>query len=138
MGDKKPRLLSGGNPQIPKGDGPDPVRAYIEAMPEWKRPIGEKLDGLIESAIPDVVKAVRWNQPMYGTDGSTWLLSFRCYTHYVQVAFFRGTSLDPMPPKASKHEEVRYLDIHEDDEIDEAQLTAWFEQSAALPGASLT
>ena len=133
----KPRLLSGGNPQIPKGDGEGPVRDYVAAMPGWKSKIGERLDALLSKTIPDVRKAVRWNQPFYGTDGETWLVAFRCYTEYVQVQFLKGSSLDPQPPKASKHEEVRYLDIYEDDELDEKQLRSWFEQSAKLPGAKL-
>lgn len=133
----QPRLLSGGNPQIPKGDGDAPVQKYISAMPEWKQGVGRLLDDLIIEAIPDVKKAVKWNQPFYGTDGETWLLSFRCYTKYVQVAFHRGSSLNPIPPKASKHEEVRYLDIYEDDAIDEAQLTDWFRQSSMLPGEKM-
>lgn len=135
--DGGPRLLSGGNPQIPKGDGDGPVRDYIAAMPAWKHAIGQRLDELIVDAIPDVRKAVKWNQPFYGTDGETWSLSFRCYTHYVQVQFLKGTSLDPIPPKASKHDEVRYLDIREEDEVDEEQLRSWFEQSGRLPGAKM-
>lgn len=138
MSDKNaPKLLSGGNPQIPKGDGPGPVRDYIAAMPEWKQEIGQRIDELIEQAIPQVKKSVKWNQPFYGTDGETWLLSFRCFTHYVQIAFHRGSSLQPVPPKAAKHEEVRYLDIKMDDELNETQLLSWFEQSAALPGMKL-
>lgn len=133
----KPRLLSGGNPQIPKGDGEQPVRDYIAAMPGWKSKVGERLDALLSETIPDVRKAVRWNQPFYGTDGETWLVSFRCYTEYVQIQFLKGSSLDPEPPKASKHDEVRYLDIYEDDELDEMQLRSWFTQSAKLPGAKL-
>jgi hypothetical protein len=39
-----------------------------------------------------------------------------------------------MPPKASKHKEVRYLDIREDDELDEDQLRSWIEQASRLPG----
>lgn len=132
-----PKLLSGGNPQIPKGEGNEPVQAYISAMPEWKRAVGERLDALIERTVPDVQKAVKWNQPFYGSGDGGFFLSFRCYTKYVQVQFLRGTSLDPMPPKGSKHPEVRYLDIHEDDEIDEAQLTSWIEQASALPGESM-
>lgn len=132
-----PRLLSGGNPQIPKGDGDGPVRDYIAAMPGWKHAIGRRLDELIVEAIPGVRKAVRWNQPHYGTDGETWLLSFRCYTHYVQVQFLKGTSLDPVPPKASKHPEIRYLDIREDDDLDEGRLRSWFVQSSKLPGVKL-
>jgi hypothetical protein len=131
-----PKLLSGGNPQIPKGDGDGPVRDYIAAMPEWKKGVGQRLDDLITEALPEVRKAVRWNQPFYGQDDG-WFLSFRCYTRYVQLQFLKGTSLDPVPPKVSKHEEVRYLDVHEDDELDEGQLRSWIEQSSRLPGAQL-
>lgn len=130
----EPRLLSGGNPQIPKGEGDAPVQAYIAAMPGWKRPLGERLDALIARTVPGVHKAVKWNQPFYGFEGEGWFLSFRCYSRYVQLAFFRGASLEPPPPKASKHPEVRYLDIHEDDVVDEAQLTSWIEQASRLPG----
>ena len=132
-----PKLLSGGNPQIPKGDGNGPVQAYIAAMPGWKRDIGKHLDELIVRTVPDVKKAVRWNQPFYGPAGDGWFLSFRCYTNYVQVSFLKGTSLEPMPPKESKHAEVRYLDIHEDDDIDEAQLRSWIKQASELPGEPL-
>jgi len=133
-----PKLLSGGNPQIPKGDGDAPVQAYLAAMPEWKRPIGERLDDLVVRTVPGVRKAVRWNQPYYGAPGAeTWFLSFRCYARYVQLQFLQGTSLDPVPPKASKHPEVRYLDIHEGDELDEGQLVRWVEQASRLPGSAL-
>jgi hypothetical protein len=132
-----PRLLSGGNPQIPKGEGNAPVKAYIAAMPGWKRRVGRRLDDLIVRTVPDVHKAVKWNQPFYGVEDGSWFLAFRCYTAFVQVQFFRGTSLDPVPPKASKHDEVRYLDIHEDDELDEAQLRSWIEQASALPGETV-
>lgn len=134
---KKPKLLSGGNPQIPKGEGNGPVQDYLAAMPGWKREVGERLDGLIEHAIPDVHKAVKWNQPFYGRRDEGWFLSFRCYTNYVQVAFFKGASLDPVPPKASKHDEVRYLDIREDDELDEDQLRSWTEQASKLPAEKM-
>ena len=131
------KLLSGGNPQIPKGEGDGPVQAYIAAMPEWKRALGERLDGLITRTVPGVHKAVKWNQPFYGHDGDGWFLAFRCYTRYVQLQFFRGTSLDPVPPKASKHDEVRYLDIHGDDDLDEHQLVSWIEQASNLPGQQM-
>ncbi|HET8926606.1 MAG TPA: DUF1801 domain-containing protein [Microbacterium sp.] len=134
MSDEKPTLLSGGNPQIPKGEGNGPVQAYIAAMPGFKQKIGRRLDDLIEDVVPSVRKGVKWNQPFYGADDETWFLSYRCYTDYVQVQFFKGTSLDPMPPKPSKHDEVRYLDIREDDEWDEAQLRSWIEQAAGTPG----
>jgi hypothetical protein len=133
-----PTLLSGGNPQIPKGEGDGPVQDYIAAMPGWKRDLGERLDALIVKAVPRVRKAVKWNQPFYGRDGDDgWFLAFRCYTKYVQVQFFRGTSLDPEPPKASKHPEVRYLDLHEDDELDEKLLRSWVKQAAKLPGEKI-
>jgi hypothetical protein len=132
-----PKLLSGGNPQIEKGDGDAPVQAYIAAMPGWKRPLGEQLDRLIVKAVPKVHKAVKWNQPFYGNDGDGWFLAFRCYTKYVQLQFFRGTSLDPEPPKASKHPEVRYLDVYEDDDLDEKQLVSWIKQASKLPGEKM-
>jgi hypothetical protein len=136
-GDEGPKLLSGGNPQIPKGEGDGPVRDYLAAMPGWKRHVGERLDELIATTVPDVHKAVKWNQPFYGLKGEGWFLSFRCYTEYVQVQFWKGTSLDPMPPKASKHDEVRYLDIHEGEELDEPQLRSWIEQASSLPGEKM-
>ena len=133
----KPVLLAGGNPQIAKGEGDAPVQAYIAAMPGWKRDVGRSLDALIVRTIPDVHKAVKWNSPFYGVEGEGWFLNFHCFTKYVKVAFFRGTSLRPPPPGESKHDEVRYLDIHEDDELDEAQLTAWVKQASKLPGEHL-
>jgi hypothetical protein len=130
----KPALLAGGNPQIAKADGDAPVQAYIAAMPDWKRSVGRRLDELIVRTVPDVRKAVKWNSPFYGIEGQGWFLSFHCYTKYVKVAFFRGTSLRPLPPGASTHEEVRYLDIVEDAQLDEAQLAAWVKQASQLPG----
>ena len=130
----KPALLAGGNPQIAKADGDAPVQAYIAAMPGWKRDVGRRLDALIVRTVPGVRKAVKWNSPFYGIDGQSWFLSFHCFTAYVKVAFFRGTSLRPLPPAASKHKDVRYLDIREDDELDEAQLAAWVKQASQLPG----
>ncbi|HYD52228.1 MAG TPA: DUF1801 domain-containing protein [Gemmatimonadaceae bacterium] len=134
---KAPKLLSGGNPQIPKGEGDAPVQAYIAAMPEWKRDVGRTLDALITRTVPGVKKAVKWNSPFYGMESGSWFLSFHCFTRYVKVTFFRGTSLDPVPPGASKHPEVRYFDIHEDDDIDEAQLAAWVKQASRLPGEKM-
>ena len=130
----KPALLSGGNPQIANGEGDEPVQAYIAAMPGWKRDVGRQLDALIARTVPGVRKAVKWNSPFYGMEEKTWFLSFHCYTKYVKVAFFKGASLRPVPPSASKHKDVRYLDIHEDDPIDEAQLAAWVKQASQLPG----
>ena len=130
----KPALLSGGNPQIAKADGDAPVQAYIAAMPGWKRDVGRRLDALIARTVPAVRKAVKWNSPLYGVEGQDWFLGIHCFTKYVKVAFFRGTSLRPVPPAASKSKDTRYLDIHEDDRLDEAQLAAWVKQASQLPG----
>ena len=131
-----PKLLSGGNPQIGKADGDAPVQAYIDAMPGWKRATGRRLDMLITATVPNLRKAVRWNSPFYGAggDAKTWFLSFHCFTRYIKVAFFEGAALKPLPPGASKQEKVRYLDIHEDDTIDETQLADWVRQASQLPG----
>jgi hypothetical protein len=130
----KPVLLSGGNPQIAKGYGNAPVAAYIAAMPGWKSDAGRRLDRLIERVVPGVHKAVKWNSPFYGIEGQGWFLSLHCFTNYIKVAFFRGTSLSPIPPVPSKSNDTRYLHIREDDEIDEAQLAAWVKQASELPG----
>ncbi len=132
----EPVLLSGGNPQIAKGEGDAPVQAYIAAMPGWKRDVGAALDALIVRTVPDVHKAVKWNSPFYGVEGDGWFLNVHCFTKYVKVAFFRGTSLRPVPPGASKHDEVRYVDIHEG-ELDEAQLAKWVKQASRLPGEQM-
>jgi hypothetical protein len=130
----KPKLLSGGNPQIAKAYGDAPVQAYIAAMPGWKRDIGRRLDALIVRTVADVHKAVKWNSPFYGVEGQGWFLTIHCFTKYVKVAFFRGTSLHPVPPGESKQKEVRYLDIREDDTLDEAQFADWVKQASELPG----
>ncbi len=135
--DAAPVLLSGGNPQIAKGEGDGPVQAYIAAMPGWKRDVGRRVDALIVATVPDVHKAVKWNSPFYGVKGEGWFLNLHCFTKYVKVAFFRGSSLRPSPPGQSKQKDVRYLDIHEDDELDEAQLAAWVQQASKLPGEVL-
>jgi hypothetical protein len=130
----KPRLLSGGNPQIAKADGDAPVRAFIAAMPGWKQDVGRRLDRLIVKTVPDVQKAVRWNTPFYGLEGRGWFLGFHCLTSYVKVAFMEGASLDPPPPVASKQKDVRYLHIHEDEPLDEKLLAGWIRQATKLPG----
>ena len=130
---RKPKLRSGGNPQIPKGEGDAPVQAYIAAMPGWKSTVGRRLDALIVRTVPGVHKAVKWNTPLYGIEGQGWFLSFHCFTKYIKVAFFRGTSLHPVPAGASKHKDVRYLDIYEG-EFDEAQFADWVKQASQLPG----
>ena len=134
---RKPTLLSGGNPQIAKGDGDAPVQAYIAAMAGWKRDVGRRLDALIARTVPGVRKAVKWNSPFYGVADQGWFLSVHCFTKYVKVGFFRGTSLRPVPPGESKSQDTRYLDIHEGDPFDEAQLTDWVKQASQLPGEKM-
>jgi hypothetical protein len=134
MSDEQPVLLAGGNPQIAKADGDAPVQAYIAAMPGWKHDVGRLLDALIVRTVPDVTKAVKWNSPFYGIEGQGWFLNFHCFTKYVKVAFFRGTSLQPLPPGASKSRDVRYLDIYENEQLDDEQLASWIGQAAKLPG----
>ena len=127
-------LLSGGNPQIAKGDGDGPVQAYIAAMPGWKRDLGERLDALIVENVPDVTKAVRWNSPFYGVEGQGWFVSFHVFTHYVKVTFFAGTSLDPIPPGGTpRSQDARWIDIREG-QFDAPQMAIWLKQAAALPG----
>ena len=130
----EPKLLSGGNPQIAKGYGDAPVQAYIAAMPGWKREMGQRLDALIERAVPGVQKAVKWNSPLYGVESESWFLGLHCFTRYIKVAFFRGMSLKPVPPGESKGKDTRYFHIHEDDQLDEAQFVSWVKQASQLPG----
>jgi hypothetical protein len=132
----KPTLLSGGNPQIAKGYGDAPVQAYIAAMPGWKSDVGRRLDALITRTVPTARKAVKYNSPLYGVEDEDqgWFLGLHVFTTYVKVAFFRGASLRPVPPGTSKQKDVRYLDIREDDELDEAQFAAWVKQASRLPG----
>lgn len=127
-------LLTGGNPQIAKGDGDEPVQAYLAAMPGWKSAMGRRLDALIEEAIPGVGKAVRWNSPFYGVPGKGWSIALRCYTKYVQVSFLNGSSMEPMPPVPSRDKNTRYLNIYEDEDFDEAQFIDWVKQASTLPG----
>lgn len=131
-----PKLLSSTNPQIPKGDGNEPVQAYIAAMPDWKSTIGRRIDALVEQVFPTVRKAVKWNTPLYGKEDG-WFLAMYCYKKYVQITFMQGTSLTPVPPVTSKVEGIRYLNIHEDDQLDEAQLADWITQASGLPGKKL-
>ena len=133
----KPKLLSGGNPQIAKADGDASVQAYIAAMPGWKRDVGRWLDALIVRTVPNVRKAVRWNTPFYGIEDQGWFLGVHCITKYVKVAFFCGTSLRPLPPVDSKQKDVRYLHIYENDPLDEKLVASWIWQASELPGESL-
>jgi hypothetical protein len=133
-GAKDPVLLSGGNPQIAKADGDAPVQAYIAAMPGWKRDVGRRLDALIAGTVPDVRKAVKWNSPFYGVEGQGWFLAFHCFTKYVKVTFFRGTTLRPLPPVESKDPHTRYFHIHEDEQFDEQLVASWIRQASELPG----
>ncbi|MEI8213878.1 MAG: DUF1801 domain-containing protein [Planctomycetota bacterium] len=133
-GESQPQLLSGGNPQIPKGDGEAVVQAYIDAMPGWKQDVGRRLDAIISRCVPNVQKAIRWNTPFYGIEGNGWFVAYHCLTKYIKVSFFRGTLLDPVPPVESKQEEVRYFHIHENEDIDEKLVAHWIRQAAKLPG----
>lgn len=133
----EPVLLSGGNPQIAKGYGDEPVQAYITAMPGWKHDVGQRLDALIVESVPEVAKAVKWNSPFYGVERDRWFLSFHCMTQYIKIAFFRGAALDPTPPVSSKQEQVRYLHIFEDGAFDEAQFRDWVKQASQLPGEKM-
>lgn len=138
MAEKAPVLLSGGNPQIAKGEGDGPVQAYIAAMPGWKSEVGRRLDALVGHAVPGARKAVKYNSPFYGAPGREgWFLSYHCFDRYVKLTFFRGAALSPAPPVRSRREDVRYFHIHEDDELDEAQLADWVRQASGLPGESL-
>ncbi|MCB2197945.1 DUF1801 domain-containing protein [bacterium] len=130
----KPVLLSGGNPQIPKGDGDEPVQAYIRAMPGWKEAVGRQIDELIVRTVPGVKKAVRWNTPFYGIEGKGWFVGYHCFDRYIKVTFFAGTSLDPVPPVASKQPAVRYFHIHEEDQLEETPFESWIKQAAAIDG----
>ena len=133
----KPKLLSGGNPQIAKAYGDAPVQEYIAAMPGWKRDVGARIDALVVRALPKVRKAVKWNSPFYGVSDGVWFMSFHVFARYVKIAFFRGASLKPVPPGTSKQKHVRYLDVHETDEIDEKQFIAWVKQASKFPGEKL-
>ena len=130
-------LLSGGNPQIAKGDGEAPVQAYIAAMPGWKHEIGRKIDDLVVRVVPEVRKAVRWNSPFYGMEGQGWFLSFHCFTKYIKVTFLNGASLDPLPPIGSKDPNTRYLHLHEGEDPEETLLETWIHQASKRPGARL-
>jgi hypothetical protein len=130
----KQALLAGGNPQIAKADGDAPVQAYIAAVPGWKREVARRLDALIVRTVTGVRKAAKWNSPLYGVEGQGWFLGIHTFTNYVKVAFFRGTSLRPVPPGESRSKDTRYLDIREDDQFDEARLAAWVKQASQLPG----
>jgi hypothetical protein len=134
---KEPILLSGGNPQIAKGDGDAPVQDYIAAMPGWKRDVGRRLDQIVTRTVPGVEKAVKWNTPFYGVEKPFWFLSFHCFDKYIKVTFFKGASLDPAPPVRSKYEQVRYFHIHEDDQLDEVQFADWVKQASKLPGEKM-
>lgn len=131
---KKPLLLKGGNPRIAKAEGDAPIKAYIAALTGWKQDTARRLDTLVTRAVPGVAKAVKWNSPFYGVEGKGWFLSFHTFTRYIKVAFFRGANLKPPPPGPSTSEDTRYLDIHEDDALDEAQISRWAKQAAALTG----
>jgi hypothetical protein len=136
-GDRDVVLLSGGNPQIPKGVGDEPVQAYIAALQDWKQAVVRRMDALIVEAVPDVRKAVKWNSPLYGVDGTTWFVGLHVMTRYVKVAFFNGKSLDPMPPVDSKPAHARYLHVSEQEPLDEAAFVAWVKAASVIPGEKM-
>jgi hypothetical protein len=135
-GDATPKLLSGGNPQVAKGYGDGPVQTYIDAMPDWKHAIGKQIDAIVEEVVPDVVKAIKWNSPFYGMEKDSWFLSYHCFTKYIKLTFFRGSSLEPHPPEKSKYDDVRYFHIYQGDDFSD-QLTDWVRQASQLPGEKL-
>jgi hypothetical protein len=129
------KRLAGGNPQIAKADGDAPVQAYIAAMPDWKRDVGARLDALIARSVPTVRKAVKWNSPFYGIDGQGWFASFHVFTHYVKLTFFHGRALRPLPPGGTARSgQARWIDIRENEALDEVQMVKWVKQAAARPG----
>jgi hypothetical protein len=129
---KKPKLLSGGNPQIKKADGDAPIQAYIAAVPGWKKGVCRDLHALIVRSAPSSRRAVKWNSPFYGMEGKGWFLAFHVFTHYVKVTFFKGTKLMPVPPGGTG-KDARWIDIHEDD-LDKARMVKWVKQASRLPG----
>lgn len=136
--DGSPVLLSGGNPQIPKGYGDAPIQAYVAAMPGWKSAVGRRIDAIIERVVPAVRKAVKWNSPLYGAPGDEgWFLSYHCFDRYIKIAFHRGAALDPPPPVASKQKDIRYYHIHEEEGIDEDRFADWVKQASQLPGEKM-
>lgn len=136
MNGTSPKLLSGGNPQIPKGHGEVPVQAYIAAMPGWKSDVGRRIDALVERIVPGVEKAIKWNSPFYGVAKDLWFLSYHCFDRYIKLTFFRGQSLDPIPPEPSKSGDTRYFHIHEGEDFED-RLGNWIEQASKLPGERL-
>lgn len=137
MASDTPKLLAGGNPQIPKGEGEAPIQAYLDAVPGWKQAVCRELDQLISEILPDVKKAMKWNTPLYGLDGKTWITAYHCTTKYVKVTFFMGAELDPLPPETSKQANIRYLHVFEDKPLDVTQFTNWIRQASQLPGAKM-
>ena len=119
-----------------KADGDAPVQAYIAAMPGRKRDVGHRMDDIITRTVPEVQKAVKWNSPLYGIEGQGWFVSYHCFTRYIKVTFFRGTSLSPVPPVDSKQAEVRYFHIHEGDAFED-RFADWVKQASHLPGEKL-
>ena len=137
----KPKLLSGGNPQIPKGYGEEPVKAFLDAVPRtgpggWKHAACRRIDEVVSDTVPDVCKAVKWNSPMYGMEKDCWFLSFHCYDKYVKVTFFQGAELDPPPAETSKHPAVRYHHVREGDELG-SEFADWVRQASRLPGEKM-
>ena len=131
------KLLSGGNPQIPKGYGDAPVQAYIAAVPGWKQESCRQIDAIVSAAVPNLCKAVKWNSPFYGMEKDCWFLSMHCFERYVKVSFYRGAELDLPPAGTSQYPLVRYHHVHEGEAIDEEQFADWVKQASKLPGEKM-
>ena len=132
----KPKLLSGGNPQIPKGYGEEPIKAYLDAVPGWKQAVCRRIDAIVSEQVPGVCKAIKWNSPLYGVERDYWFLSLHCYDKYVKVTFFKGGQLEPPPPEPSKYPAIRHFHVREGDELGE-QFADWVRRASKLPGEKM-
>jgi hypothetical protein len=118
---------------LPRSDGDSGVQAYIASMEPWQAAIARRVDALVVKRVPGVRKAVRWHCPFYGVEGQGWFLAFSAFQRHVKFSFFKGASLEPVPP-IGRYKDVRSLDLRESDELDERQLGTWIEQAASIPG----
>ena len=128
-------LLAGGNLKSRRATATPPCRCLHRGHAGgWKRDVGRRLDALIVRTVPEVPQGSQVELGLLWHRGRGWFLNFHCFTNTSKVAFFRGTSLRPLPPGESKHKDVRYLDIHEDGQLDEELVASWIRQASELPG----